>query len=278
MKRYIFLIVVAICVLVFVYSGRKKVKAPTTPVLRVGSECDYVPNSWEEHRPSEFTVPITNFEGYYADGYDIQIAKIIARQLKVSLDVRKIEWNDIIPALRRGEIDAIFSSMLDTRERRRLIAFSDPYEVKKAEYGIIVESVSPYITATSLRDFRGAKIVGERGTHLDTVINQIPGVIHLKPVEKIQSMIDEILSGQADGAVIDTDTGRYYETMNKNLTLIKFSENDGFNLGFSGVCVGVRKGDTELLNRINIALSNITSSERQRIMDTVTTRMMKSAH
>ena len=117
-------------------------------------------------------------------------------------------------------------------------------------------------------------MIGEKGTLLDNVIEQIPGVIHLKPSVSIQGMIEAVLNGHADGAVIDTDTGHYYETMNKNLTLIKFPEDKGFSLGFSGVCVAVRKKDTELLNKINIALGNIKSSERKKIMDSATTRMM----
>ena len=278
MKKYIFLIVIAAFVSALFYSREEKVKVPARLVLRAGSECDYVPNSWEDNKPSAFSVPITSHEGYYADGYDIQIAKIVARELNVELDVRKIAWNDLIPALQNGEIDAIFSSMLDTEERRKVIAFSDPYEVKKAEYGVIVESVSPYITAVSLRDFSGARIIGQKGTNLDTVISQIPGVVHLKPAEKIQGMIDLILNGEADGAVIDTDTGHYYETMNKGLTMINFSGDEGFKLGFSGVCAGVRKGDTELLHKINIALGNIARNERQNIMDAVTSRMMITVH
>ena len=274
MKKYIVLLVLLLLLLpMFFFSGEEKEKKPSKPVLRVGSECDYVPNSWETLTPSEFTFPIVNHAGYYADGYDIHIAKLVASQLDYALEVRKIAWNDLLPSLNRGEIDVIFSSMLDTEERRVIAAFSDPYEVRKTEYGIIVENVSPYITAKALSDFRGAKIIGEKGTKLDDVIVQIPGVVHLKPVDTIQGMVDAVAGGKADGAVIDIDTGHFYEMINKNLTLIKFSDDKGFQLGFRGVCAGVRKGDRELLHRINLALSVIELSERQKIMDAVNSRM-----
>ena len=261
--------------LYFVFGGTEKPKQEK-PLLIIGSECDYVPNSWEEDAPSEHNHPIANRKGYYAEGYDIQIAKLVASQLDLNLEVRKIAWNDLLPSLRKGEIDAIFSSMLDTDERRKIASFSDPYEINKTEYGIIVDSVSPYITAKKLGDFSGAKIIGEKETKLDEVIGQIPGAVHLSPVATIQNMIDAVLKGDADGAVIDLDTGSFYEIMNKNLTLIKFSENDGFKLGFSGVCAGVKKGNDELLHKINIALASIDRSERKRIMDSVNTRMIRS--
>ena len=273
--RKILLAAAVLCAALFMYFNRS-VEESVKPqaVLRVGIECDYVPNSWEEARPSQSNVPIINRNGHYAEGYDIQIAKIVANELGMLLEVRKIAWNDLLPSLNRGEIDAIFSSMLDTNERKKVASFSEPYEVRRAEYGIIVDSVSPYITAKSLKDFDGARVIGEKGTKLDDVIDQIPGVVHLKPAEKIQGMMDAVLRGVADGAVIDTDTGHYYELMNKNLTLIGFSANEGFELGFTGVCAGVRKDDTELLNKINIVLGKISRNERQKIMDTMTSLMM----
>ena len=279
MKKYVILVAMFICMLSLLglYFDKEKQEESSKNVLRVGAECDYVPNSWEESRPSNSNHPIANNEGFYAEGYDIQIAKIVASNIEVDLEIKKFAWNDLIPALLNGEIDAIFSSMLDTEERKKLVAFSDPYEANRTEYAIIVDSVGPFISATSLKDFTGAKIVGERGTKLDEVIDQIPGVVHLKPVETIQGMIDMVLQEKADGAVIDVDTGHFHELLNKGLTLVKFSGDNGFKLGFHGVCAGVRKEDAELLHRINIALSKISKTERKNIMIDATSRMMTNA-
>ena len=98
----------------------------------------------------------------------------------------------------------------------------------------------------------------------------------MKPAATIQDMIDAVLNGESDGAVIDTDTGSFYELMNKNLTMIRFSGSNGFNLGYHGVCAGVRKDDGELLHKINVAIAGIDRSERKRIMDSVNTRMVKN--
>ena len=118
------------------------------PVLRVGSECDYAPNNWEEKRPSDSNFPLVNNEGFYGEGYDLQIAKLVAEELGMKLEVKKIAWNDLLPALNRGEIDAVFSGMLDTEERKKIAAFSDTYEVKKTEYAVIING-SPRVRAQS---------------------------------------------------------------------------------------------------------------------------------
>lgn len=254
--------------------AEEKTAKPAKPVLRVGAECDYVPNSWEEIEASAYNLPIANHKGYYADGYDIQIAKLVAGRLDYDIEIVKLAWNDLLPSLANGDIDAVFSSMLDTDERKKVAAFSEPYEINRVEYGILVDRENPYITAKTLRDFSGARLIGERGTRLDDVIEQVPGAVHLQPVDTVRGMIDAVLNGEADGAVIDHDTGSYYEIMNKSLMLVKFPEDEGFKLGFHGVCAAVRKGNTELLHRIDIAILKIERSERQRIMDDVSSRMI----
>ena len=107
-------------------------------VLRIGSECDYPPNNWEEERDTDSNVPIANREGRFAEGYDIQIAKTVADAMGAKLEVYKLDWNELIGALTEKKIDAIFSSMLDTTDRKKYIAFSNVYEDRLAEYNVIV--------------------------------------------------------------------------------------------------------------------------------------------
>ena len=236
-------------------------------VLRIGVECDYAPNNWEENEPTDTNFPIVNSDGHYAEGYDLQIAKRVADSLHMKLEVKKIAWNDLQDALNKGEIDAIFSGMLDSPERRKKSAFSDVYDVTKPEYTIVVNSASSYWNAEKLEDFAGAKLIAQRGTHLDEVIDQIEGVIHMPPVETVTEMLNMVINNQVDGTVINLDTGQSYQRKHRNLKVISFPEGEGFKLEFSGICAAVRKKDTKLLEDINAALAKISKRERQRIMD-----------
>jgi hypothetical protein len=40
--------------------------------LRVGMECAYAPNNWQESEASDTNVPIEKVPGAYAEGYDVQ--------------------------------------------------------------------------------------------------------------------------------------------------------------------------------------------------------------
>lgn len=270
MKKYIIAILVIIAAVFFAqkYFGEKR-------VLRIGVECDYAPNNWLETIATESNAPIANEPGHYAEGYDIQIAKLVAEELNAELEVKRIEWNDLLDALNRGEIDAIFSGMLDTGERKEKATFSDVYDVVKTEYTIVVNTSSNYNNANTLEDFSGARLVAQKGTNLDTAINQIPGAVHLPPVDTVTEMLNEVINKRADGTVINYDTGQTYEKKHHNLKLIRFPEGKGFHIDFSGICAGVRKSDTKLLKDINDALSSISRNDRRKIMDRTIARAFK---
>ena len=145
--------------------------------FRVGMECAYAPNNWQESEATDSNVPVENVAGAYAEGYDVQIAKAIAEGLGKELVIVKLSWDGLIDALNQGQIDAIIAGMMDTAERRESINFSDPY--RETTYGLMVLADSPYLNAASIQDFSGAAVLGQQGTALDDVIEQIEGVDHL---------------------------------------------------------------------------------------------------
>ena len=262
MKKYL-LLMVLVCVLGYYTHEHFAEKR----VLRIGVECDYPPNNWLEDHPTDTNMPLANDPEHYAEGYDIQIAKLVAEAMNAKLEVSRIEWNDLQNALNRREIDAIFSGMLDTSERRKNAAFSDTYDISKTEYTIVVNTASPYVNAQTLGDFAGAKLVAQEGTHLDDAIGQIPGAVHMPPVKTVSDMLNMVINYQADGTVINLDTGESYERKHKNLKVIRFPADKGFKLDFNGICAGVRKNDAALLEAVNNALAKISKRDRQRIMD-----------
>ena len=272
--KYIILSAVVVLIVLAVYITENPEGKTSKQVLRIGVECDYAPNNWEEKEPTDFNVPLSNFSGLYAEGYDIQMAKLVADKLNFNLEVKKIAWENLIPALQNGEIDAIFSGMLDTDQRKELVAFTEPYEVHKTEYVVVVNKNSPYADAERLTDFHGAKFTGQKDTNLYASISQLPGAIAEPAVDTVPEMLDKVISGKVDGIVINLDTGRSYEAAHSVLKVIKFPEDEGFVIGFTGICAALRKNDTELLGRINRILDDLKRSERQKIMDDTVARLI----
>ena len=196
-----------------------------------------------------------------------KIAKAVADSMGAKLEVYKFDWNELIAALNRREIDAIFSSMLDTDERKKMIAFSDVYEDRLAEYNVVVNKGEKFADATKITDFSGAKFVGQHGTNSDSAINQLPGVIHLPPVDSTNAMLEKLSNKEVDGIILDIEIFNMYKQTYPNMMTIKFPKGEGFRFGYTGVCAGVRKSDTKLLKDVNDALSGLSKHDRQRIMD-----------
>ena len=228
--------------------------------FRVGMECAYAPSNWQESEASDTNYPVENVPGAYAEGYDVQIAKIIADQLGKELVIVKLSWDGLIDALNQGQIDAIIAGMMDTAERRESINFSEPY--RETTYGLMVLADSPYLNATSIQDFSGAAVLGQQGTALDDVIEQIEGVDHLSPVGSVPDMISRLQQGTCDAIVINVENAQGYLASNPNFRLVTFDEGSGFTLPAKGSCVGLRKSDNALLDQINTILSGIDDDAR----------------
>lgn len=90
--------------------------------LRVGMEAAYSPFNWTQDDSSNGAVPIEG-TSQYANGYDVQIAKKIAKALNKDLLVVKTSWTGLIPALTSGKIDLIAAGMSPTAERKKKLPF-----------------------------------------------------------------------------------------------------------------------------------------------------------
>ena len=239
--------------------------AEEAKVLRVGMECAYAPNNWLETEASDINLPISNVPGSYADGYDVQIAKLIGEYAGYDIEVVMLGWDGLIEALNQGQIDMIIAGMADTATRREAINFSDPYHV--TEYGIMVQESSPYASAVTINDFAGASVLGQKDTQLDTVIDQMEGVDHLPPVSSVPNMISRLAEETCDAIVVNVENSASYLEANPTFKLIRFADGDGFDLGFVGACVGIRKTDDSLLAEVNAALAKIDDDTRTQLWD-----------
>lgn len=109
--------------------------------IRIGMEAAYAPYNWQVSEASEFTIPIDNVQGAYADGYDVQIAKIVCKALGGEPVAVKQSFSGLIDSLNNGQIDLIIAGMSATPEREESVGFSDPYFI--GYFGLFVKEGSP---------------------------------------------------------------------------------------------------------------------------------------
>ena len=235
--------------------------------LVIGLECEYSPFNWTETTKSETNVEIYGQTGLYAEGYDIQIARRVADSLGLKLVVKKIAWEGLIPALQSGDIDAIIAGMSPTEERKESINFSNPYY--RSEHVVIVKDGGKFSNATTFADFKGANVIGQKGTAYEELASQLAtraGANAQAPLGTVPLIISSILADSTDVTVVEKPVALGVCASNPSLKWIKLEEAFEVDEADVVVSIGVRKVDTSLLSEINDALASISETEREALM------------
>lgn len=93
--------------------------------LRVAMECAYTPFNWTQTNDANGAVQYG--EKLYANGYDVQIARFIAAELGMKLEIVRYDFDSLIGGVKSGNVDAIIAGMSPTAERLAEIDFTDCY-------------------------------------------------------------------------------------------------------------------------------------------------------
>ena len=94
--------------------------------LKIAMECNYAPFNWSQTTDVNGAVQIQG-SSLYANGYDVQVAKYIAAELGMALEIYAVEWDSLIPGLQAGTYDGIIAGMSPTAEREEMVDFTDCY-------------------------------------------------------------------------------------------------------------------------------------------------------
>lgn len=258
-KRLLLIVLVFMTVFpAFVMAEGEKLK------FRVGMEAAYAPFNWTQQNDSNGAVPIEGAKGEYANGYDVQIAKLIAEGLDRELVIVKTEWDGLAPALTSGKIDAIIAGMSPTEERKKEIDFTENYY--ESNLVLVTKKDSKYSGAKSLEDFRGARVAGQLNTFHDRVIDQIPEVDHQPAFTDFSAMRVALESGKIDAYVSERPEGISASRANNKFSMVELEK--GFEVSADDVAVAIGlKKNSDLREKINTVLSNFSPERRQKLMD-----------
>ena len=239
--------------------------------LVVGMECNYAPFNWSQIEKTENTVQISDVD--YADGYDVQIARMLADKLGKDLRIVKLDWDSLIPSLNAGEIDCVIAGMTETEERKEVINFTTPYY--ESQMVVIVKADSDLVNITNIQDLKGYNVLGQINTTYDEIIDQIDGVNHMTPLASYPRMVLSLQAGEADAITAEMPVAKGVVSANPDLAIVSFAEGNGFDVDTS-VSIGVAKENTELLDALQTALDSISTDVREDLMLEVTNRQPAS--
>ena len=236
-------------------------------VLRVAMECAYAPYNWTQADDSNGAVPISGTNDY-AYGYDVMMAKLIAESMGKELEIVKLDWDSLVPAVSSGDVDLVIAGQSITAERLEVVDFSDPYFY--ASIVTLTKADSAYASAASVADLAGATCTSQLGTiWYDICLPQIPEANILTAQETAPAMLVALESGAVDLVVTDMPTALAATAVYSDMVLLDFTGTEGeFEVSEEEINLGIsmKKGNTELLDAVNGVLGGLTVEDYEAMM------------
>lgn len=179
------------------------------------------------------------------DGYDVSVARLLARELGVGLQVVDTIAADRIPSLMSGKLDIVVSSLSITPERARDIAFSNAVYVDQQ---VVVGAKGAAVP--SLSALRGQRIGVTRSTTNDVVLTRrAPGGTDIRRFDDDAGTSRALLAGQVQAIVSSSAVAAAIKDRSPALAL-----ETKFVIGEAPMAIGLRRGDADWLHWLNTCL------------------------
>ncbi len=189
-------------------------------------------------------------------GFDVEAMNWIAKDMGVEVVHEPIEWDGIITSLVTKKIDIIASGMSITADRAKQVSFTTPYWIIKQVM------VTKKGSSLSINDIlTGKKILGvQQGTSEAKWLKEQAKAkgfnYQLRYYNSSPLAIEDILNGRLDAAAMD-DAPAHDAAGKKDVQILGTFGMDEEEFGYA-----VRKGDTELLAKVNASLKKLMASPK----------------
>lgn len=271
-RRFMVLLVALAAAASLVFAGGSKESAAASdsgrPVLRVAMECGYAPYNWTQTTDANGAVQISGSTDY-AYGYDVMMAKLIAERLGYDLEIVKLDWDSLVPAVLSNTVDCVIAGQSITTERLQMVDFTEPYYY--ASIICLVDKDSEYVNAKGVQDLAGATCTSQMNTvWYDVCLPQIPDANILPAQDSAPAMLVALNSGRVDLICTDMPTGQAALVAYPDMRLLDFSgSDDDFQVSQEEINIGIslNKKNTELKDAINSVLETLTVDNFNRMMD-----------
>ena len=203
--------------------------------------------------PFEFTV---NKSGKsQVVGADIDLAKKIADEIGVELEIKAMDFDALIMALQSSKVDMVITSMTPTEERKKSVDFSDVYF--EGTNSIIVNSnFSKDISKED--DLKNIVLGVQRGSVQEIYAKEALKAPKIKSLTAIPDLIADMKNGNIDGIVASTVVAKINANQYDGLKLIDVNLSQANK---EEAAIAIKKGDNKsLLDIVNKTIKSLKDS------------------
>ncbi|TBX18916.1 amino acid ABC transporter [Clostridium perfringens] len=220
-------------------SNDKVAKIKESGKLVVGLSADYAP--YEFHIMKDGKDQIV--------GLDIDIAKEVAKNLGVDLEIKEMEFGAIIQSVKNGMIDMGISGITPDEKRKEAVDFSDIYY--EAEQGILINKDNKE-SIKGIGDLKGKKVGAQMGSIQAEIAKGIEGA-DVKLLDNVNTLILELKTGKLDAVITELPVAKIASEVNSELAVadevIKNSE--------GGSAIAIQKGNKDLVDEVNSTIKEL---------------------
>ncbi|MBC8586952.1 transporter substrate-binding domain-containing protein [Tissierellaceae bacterium BX21] len=251
MKKFI-IVLLTISMLVTFGGCTSKQKGEDSKVEEIKKAGKVVVGTAADYPPFEFHKEINGKDEIV--GFDIEVAKAIAEDLGVELEIIDMKFEGLLPALVTNDIDFIVAGMSADEERAKSVDFSTSY-YEGVQRLVIRKDDSDKLK--NPEDFKGFKIGAQKSTEQEDVAeNQFTEAEKIY-LANITDLVLEVKNKKIDGLILAEPVAEAYVKRNSDLFLadIVLEKEDGY-------AVAVNKGTADLLGFINKTLDRLIKEDQ----------------
>lgn len=206
-----------------------------------------------DYRPMEFVDSTKTGQDRYI-GFDVSLAKYLAEELGVSLEIQAMNFEACQTAVLQGDVPMSISGYSWTETRSELFDISDFYYAGKNEIEqVLLIRAEDLDKFTKPDDFDQIDIGSQEASlQLHLIEEQLPNA-HIVPVKEIKTGIQILKDGTIDAFAVSN--GNADQIINKNPDLVICRWKFEVKTEYQNNVILIQKDEPELLAAVNNALA-----------------------
>jgi ABC-type amino acid transport substrate-binding protein len=233
--------------------GRTLAEIKKSGKIIIGTNAGYPPFEYHDKKTNEVI------------GFDMDLAQRIAKDLKVKVEIKDMQFDGLIVALKAGAVDVVIAGMNPTPKRGKSVNFSKVYYDAKQVLVVKSSNINKFKTIV---DLKGKKLAAQKGTTCADTAKTIKGTT-LTELPKVVDEVIQLKAGLVDAFIADEPVAKLVVKANKGIAINKKVTLQSGNNGFA---VAMSKGKPDLLKAIN---NTITSMDKDGSIEGLVSKYFK---
>lgn len=201
-------------------------------------------------------------------GLDIEIAKEIANDLGVELEIKDMRFDGLLAALKAGNIDFIVAAMVPTEERAKSVEFSNIYYQAEQKF---VTKVGKGIKYKTIEDLDGLKLGVQKATVQEKIATEAVNASEVKALSKTTDVVLELKNDKVEGIILAKPVAEAYTKNNDDLEIADLLLGNQ-----DGVAIAVNLDNDDFLQEINKTIDSLKEAEKIKKYLTEATKLAES--